>query len=150
MKNQSLRIALQAARIVTPIFFMAHAAVRIANGSIPQFAGFMADKGFGNGFAVVWAITAYELLAGTMILFGSRIKLAAAGLACIVVGGIVLIHAQLGWFVGEHGTGGSEYSVALLILLAVISAADGSGIYGTRPDNSTKPTPLRDTAESKR
>jgi putative oxidoreductase len=45
-------------------------------------------------------------------------------LASIALGGIVIIHAQLGWFVGEHGTGGSEYSVCLLLCLLVIAAAD--------------------------
>jgi putative oxidoreductase len=45
-------------------------------------------------------------------------------LGAIVAGGIVLIHARLGWFVGEHGTGGSEYSVALLVLLLLIAAQD--------------------------
>ena len=32
---------------------------------------------------------------------------------------IWLIHRHNGWFVGEHGVGGSEYSVALLAMLLV-------------------------------
>ena len=129
MNNPALGFALQVARVATPLFFVAHAVVRITSGSVPQFASFMAAKGFGDGFAVVWAITAYELLAGAMILLGYRVRLFAAGLAAIVLGGIVLIHFQLGWFVGEHGTGGSEYSVALLVLLLVIAAGDRDGLY---------------------
>lgn len=143
MDSRYLNAALQAARIATPTFFLAHAVVRIANGSIPQFAGFMAAKGFGTGFAVVWAITVLEIAAGAMILAGYGIRFAAAALACIVVGGIVLIHAQLGWFVGEHGTGGSEYSAALLVLLAVVGAADASGVYRKRTDNSSRSVPVR-------
>jgi putative oxidoreductase len=38
--------------------------------------------------------------------------------------GIILIHRHLGWFVGEHGTGGSEYSVALIVMLLVLAAGD--------------------------
>ena len=33
-------------RVAVAIFFMAHAAVRIANGSIPQFAGFLPQRAF--------------------------------------------------------------------------------------------------------
>jgi len=36
----------------------------------------------------------------------------------------VLIHSKFGWFVGEHGTGGSEYSVALLLLLFLVAVDD--------------------------
>jgi putative oxidoreductase len=38
--------------------------------------------------------------------------------------GIVLIHAQKGWFVGEHGTGGVEYSIVLFVACVVLAAAD--------------------------
>lgn len=48
----------------------------------------------------------------------------AAVLFTIAANGIVLIHRQLGWFVGAHGTGGSEYSVALMVMLLVVAAAD--------------------------
>ena len=47
-------------------------------------------------------------------------------LAVIVAVGIALIHRHNGWFVGEHGTGGSEYSVALLAMLLVIAAHDAA------------------------
>ena len=44
--------------------------------------------------------------------------------AVIVAVGIYLIHRHNGWFVGEHGVGGSEYSVALLAMLLAIAAHD--------------------------
>jgi len=37
-------------------------------------------------------------------------------------------HRHLRWFVGENGTGGSEYSVALILALRVIAAADDAGV----------------------
>ena len=51
---------------------------------------------------------------------------AASGLAVIVAVGIWLIHRHTGWFVGEHGVGGSEYSVALLAMLLVVAASDAA------------------------
>lgn len=53
-----------------------------------------------------------------------RVSCACAALALIAIGGIALIHSKLGWFVGEHGTGGSEFSVALLLLLYLIAIDD--------------------------
>lgn len=122
----SLPAAFVAARVLTAVFFMAHAAVRIINGTIPQFALFWQNFGFsvGAGTAIVWAITVAELACGTLLILGRQVRCATVPLAAIAAGGIVLIHARLGWFVGEHGTGGSEYSVALLVLLLLIAAND--------------------------
>ena len=120
----SLRTALLILRIVTPLLFMAHAAVRIIVGSIPQFATFMGGLGFPAPLAIVWAITITELVAGAMVIAGLYVRLAASALAAIAFVGIILIHMRLGWFVGEHGTGGSEYSVALLVMLLVLMAND--------------------------
>ena len=121
----SLDHALVLARLMTAVFFMAHAIVRITNGSMPRFGGFLEAQGLPAGETLVWAITLFEIGAGMCLLIGRQVKLAAAGLMVIVVGGIVLIHRHFGWFVGEHGTGGAEYSAALLVLLVVVAAADG-------------------------
>jgi putative oxidoreductase len=120
----SLRIALLVLRVGTPSLFIVHAVTLIVVGSIPQFAGFLGDLGFPGPTGVVWAITITELLAGSLLMFGRHVRLACAALASIAAGGIALIHARLGWFVGEHGTGGSEYSVCLLMCLLVLAAAD--------------------------
>jgi putative oxidoreductase len=111
-------------RITIAVLFMAHAAVRIANGSIPQFGKFLESRGFPAGEAWVWAITVVELVAGSAMVLGWRLKCAAAALFAIAAGGIWIIHRHLGWFVGEHGTGGVEYSLALMAALIVIAAAD--------------------------
>ena len=118
--------ALRLLRIVTALLFMAHASMRFVNDTIPQFGVFMESQGFPHGQAWVLAITAYELGAGSLLLFNRGVRWAASGLAVIVATGIWLIHRHNGWFVGEHGVGGSEYSVALLAMLLVIAAHDAS------------------------
>lgn len=120
----SLPAALAVARVCTALLFAVHAVVRIANGSIVQFGGFMESAGFPNGVVTVWLITAAELISAALMIAGVGVRFAAAVLMAIALGGIVLIHRHFGWFVGEHGTGGSEYSVALLLLLLVVAAAD--------------------------
>jgi putative oxidoreductase len=111
-------------RISLAIFFMAHAAVRIYLYTIPSFAGFLSSKGFPFPTAIVWMITIYELSAGTLLILNKGVRWAAAGLFFIAAMGIVIIHAGLGWFVGEHGTGGMEYSLCLMVSLIVIAAFD--------------------------
>jgi putative oxidoreductase len=118
--------ALAIIRIATAALFMAHAVARIAKDTIPQFGAFMESVGFPQGVLVVWAITLTELIAGTLLIANRFVRPAAAALFAIAATGIVLIHRNFGWFVGEHGTGGSEYSVALLVMLLVVAAADRS------------------------
>ena len=120
----SLRQALIVLRIGTPLLFMAHAVTRIVVESIPQFASFLGDLGFPEPTLVVWAITLTELIAGCLLMFGRCVRTACAALVLVAAGGIALIHARHGWFVGEHGTGGSEYSVCLIMCLLVLAAAD--------------------------
>lgn len=122
-----LSISLIILRVGTALFFMAHAITRIFNGTIPRFADFMANLGFPFPAAVVWGITLYEITAGLLIIIGYKTRYLAIGLFSIALGGIILIHRHLGWWVGEHGTGGSEYSVALMLMLFVVMAADKAG-----------------------
>jgi putative oxidoreductase len=118
------RSALMLLRVSLAVFFMAHALVRIVHGTIPGFAGFLEDQGWPFGLAIVWAITALEIVCGTLLILNQYTRWAAAGLFFIAFMGIVIIHAKLGWFVGEHGTGGMEYSLSLMVSLLVIAAFD--------------------------
>ena len=120
----SLKWALILLRVTTAMLFMAHATARIAYGTIPQFANFMSSQGFPYPEYWVWAITLAELVAGTAMIIGWRVRYAAVPLLAIAIGGIILIHWRFGWFVGEHGTGGSEYSIALIVMLLVVAAGD--------------------------
>ena len=120
--------ALRLLRIVTALLFMAHASMRFVLGTIAQFGVFMEAQGFAHGQAWVLAISVYELGAGSLLLLDRGVRWAASGLAVIVAVGIWLIHRHNGWFVGEHGVGGSEYSVALLAMLLVVAAHDAARV----------------------
>lgn len=120
----SLSTALIVLRITTAIIFIAHAGVRIAVNTIPIFADFLESKGFAFGSVIVWLLTIYELMAGVLLAFGIFTRWVATGFFMIITIGIILIHAGHGWFVGEHGTGGMEYSVLLMAVLLVIAASD--------------------------
>jgi putative oxidoreductase len=119
----TLQQSLVLLRVAVALFFMAHAAVRVVVGGVPQFGAFLEARGFPFGVAIVWAISVYELAGGITFALGRWVRELAVGFMLIVVGGIVLIHAGRGWFVGEHGTGGVEYSLSLLVSLIVLAAA---------------------------
>ena len=120
-----LTTALVVLRVAVAILFMAHALVRVVTDTIPGFGAFLEQRGWPQGVALVWCITVYELAAGTALALGWRARWMALGLFFIAGMGIVIIHAPLGWFVGEHGTGGMEYSLSLMVSLLVVAAADG-------------------------
>lgn len=124
-----LRWSLISLRIGVAVLFMLHAIVRAMRpGSVQSFGRFLSSQHIPFGEGVVWLITAFEVIGGLLMIVGYRTRCMSAGFATILIVGIALIHRRLGWFVGEHGTGGSEYSVALLLALAVIAAADLHGV----------------------
>jgi putative oxidoreductase len=111
-------------RIVTALIFVAHAVVRVVGSTIDQFASFLEDKGFCCGVLIVWIITIYEIAGGLLLALGVFARWLAIGFIIVIATGIVIIHASNGWFVGEHGTGGMEYSILLIAVLTVIAAMD--------------------------
>lgn len=124
-----LAASLVVLRVAVAVFFMAHAAVRVVNGSIPGFGAFLEQRGWPQGVLLVWGITLYELAGGASMALGWRTRWMALGLFVIAAMGIVIIHARLGWFVGEHGSGGMEYSLSLMVSLLVIAAADADSQF---------------------
>ncbi|REG99416.1 DoxX family protein [Flavobacterium aquicola] len=131
MKNfpfPSLSQSLLLFRILLPLFFVAHAVTRIANGTIDRFAGFLATKGFFATTVMVWGITAYEIIGGIALAFGYYKKYLSLGFILMLIMGNIIIHYENGWWVGEHGEGGMEYSCALILGLIVIASTEKESI----------------------
>jgi putative oxidoreductase len=122
LPNASLALVLL--RGMVALIFLAHAVVRLVNGSAPQFGAFLENAGFPQGYVLVLLISAYEIIGGSLLALGIRVKWVCAGLMFIVLMGIVLIHSHLGWFVGEHGVGGMEFSWLLVFALLMLAAVD--------------------------
>ncbi|MBC7936754.1 MAG: DoxX family protein [Rhizobacter sp.] len=108
---------------VALVFFL-HVLVRIINGTVEQFAAAMNEKGLMYGSAIVWPLTAFEIAGSILLALNYCTKKLCMGFIAILIMGIILIHAHLGWFVGEHGTGGVEYSFILIMALLVVAARD--------------------------
>ena len=125
-------------RVVLSIIFLAHAITRIVLNTIPVFGGFLESKGFPMGNLIVCGITIFEITGGILLMFGIFQKWISIGLIFMLLTGIVLIHFQLGWFNGEFGTGGCEYSVTLIAALIVVASA--APVTASKKDGSSRET----------
>lgn len=119
----SLQQTISVLRFCIPLFFVAHAVMRIANGTIERFAGFLTSKGLFATTIMVWGITVYEIVGGIVLALGYYTKYLSLGFILMLIMGNVIIHYERGWWVGEHGDGGMEYSCALILALLVIAAS---------------------------
>jgi putative oxidoreductase len=122
----TLHQSLTLLRVAVASIFLAHAVVRVFNGTIPRFAEYLDNKGLLIGLPLVWAITVFEIGGGLLLILNKVVRWLSLGFIVLLVVGIILIHASAGWFVGEHGVGGMEYSVVLMVALVVIAAAADS------------------------
>jgi putative oxidoreductase len=114
-------------RLSLALIFLLHAIVRIGNGTVQQFGGYLNEKGFSYGVVWVWAITIFEIAGSVLLAMGYFVQWLSAGFIFLMLAGIVIIHYSNGWFVGEHGTGGIEYSFLLVMAFIVVAAVDGEG-----------------------
>jgi len=119
----NLTNAITLLRICVAGIFLAHATMRLATGTIERFGSFLESKGFAYGTATVWCITVFEVGAGLLMAAGYLTKWMASGFILLLIMGIVIIHIKEGWFNGEFGTGGCEYSVSLIAALIVIASS---------------------------
>ncbi len=119
LKNSQLLL-----RCGLAIVFLSHAIVRIIGNTVERFGGFLESKGLPYGVSLVWGITVFEIVGALLLVANYGTKWISVAFILMLAAGIQLIHAPLGWFVGEHGTGGVEYSFMLMIALMVTASAD--------------------------
>ena len=112
-------------RLTIAGLFMAHATMRFFEPNYFHDFGTFLDKHYVPiPYAVPYIATAIEIIGGIFLIFNRFARWVALGFFGISAGGIIIIHARLGWFVGEWGQGGCEYSVALCIMCSLMAAID--------------------------
>ncbi|MBX2945319.1 MAG: DoxX family protein [Cyclobacteriaceae bacterium] len=128
MANQ--KNVLMLLRIVMGLIFITHGVARLYYWSVPGFGSFLESQGLPFGFWIAMVITTGEILSGALLAFGYFVRYCVAFHAIIIGAGIFMVHLKNGWFVVGHGTNGVEYSVLILVVLAVL--------FGTQPHKSFK------------
>lgn len=112
-------------RVCLAGLFMAHASMRFfATNYFHDFGTFLAQRHVPFAYFVPYLATAIEMIGGPLLIWNRFSKWVALGFFGISFGGIIIIHFVEGWFVGEWGTGGCEYSVALCMMCLLVAAMD--------------------------
>jgi putative oxidoreductase len=109
-------------RIMISICMLAHGTQRLYFNTVNGFGDFLNAKGFLIGVPIAWGITLFELIGGLALLLNYFTKWISLVWAIQLLVGIILVHAQNGWFVVGPSTGGVEYSLLLIVSLLVLHA----------------------------
>lgn len=118
----SPRTALVFFRVAVALLLATHGAVRLYMNGPPDFGAFLNSKGFMIGTPIAWFLTIFEIVGGGLMALGQFTRWIAAIFIVEIAMGIVLVHAQNGWFVVGLQNGGVEYSVLLIVSLLTIAA----------------------------
>lgn len=113
-------VALRLLRVAVAALLFIHGAARWYSGGVAPFGQFLEAKGLPLGLVIAWAITVFELAGTILLALGRLVPPISLGLGAIYATGIALVHWPAGWFVVGLGRNGMEYSVLLLVCLAVL------------------------------
>ena len=128
MITASPAAALALLRAGTAAMMIVHGVARAWLGIVDDFGVVLNTWGFPAGFALAWTITIVEIAGGALLAAGVLVRPLCAWFAFQLLMGIYLIHGRVGWFVVGAGRNGMEYSVLLILCLAVIAMTSGTAL----------------------
>ncbi len=126
-------VALTILRVVLGVVFLAHGSQKML-GCFGGF-GFHATMAFftqmGMPAAVAFLIICTEFFGGLGLLFGLLTRIAALGIAGLMIGAIFMVHLQNGFFMNWMGTQkGEGFEFHLLVLaMAAVLLLRGAGAF---------------------
>jgi putative oxidoreductase len=107
-------------RLTTAGIIAAHGWARWWNGGVAPFGTWLDSQGWPAGQALALGITALEIIGSALLAAGCLAAPLCLLFSAIYATGIVLVHAQAGWFVVGLGRNGAEFSVLLIICLLAV------------------------------
>lgn len=116
--------ALTSLRLVVGALIIIHGVARLWLGIVDDFGVFLTAVGFPLGGAIAWFLTLVEIVGGLSLAAGKFIRVLAIYFVAQLTMGIILVHAQEGWFVVGAGRNGMEYSVLLIAVLLALAFAE--------------------------
>lgn len=116
-------------RVAMGALFLAHAGLKIFVFTPAGTAGFFESLGLPAMLAYVTILA--ELAGGIALIAGIQSRMVAAALIPVLIGSIVTVHGQAGFFFSNEG-GGWEYP-AFWIVGLLATALLGDGAYAWRP-----------------
>lgn len=112
-------------RIALACLISAHGWFRLlGDGHVAGFGTWLDGQGVPFGLAIAWAITLVEVVGPILLVLGRFVFPLTLIYTAIYVAGIVMVHAQHGWFVVGGGRNGVEYSLLLIVTLLCVGLRD--------------------------
>ena len=118
MPTSAVRAAM-ALRITLGLLLAIHGVFRVYDRGVGGFGEFLGASHVPAGALIAWLVTLVEVVGGPVMALGFFVRPLCAWFAVVLTAGILLVHSKAGWFVVGGGRNGMEYSVLLIVCLAV-------------------------------
>lgn len=120
-------------RLAVAVILLIHGLGGMFNGGVNQFGNaYLNEMGFAPlGLYIAWAIKLSHVAAAVCLLFKKYIKLASIITIFVLIMGIIMVHAQHGWFVVGDGRNGVEFN--FLLIFALLTFIFPRGINNSSP-----------------
>jgi putative oxidoreductase len=106
-------------RVVVGVIFVAHGAPKLFGG-MEGTAGFFGSLGIPLPLVAAWGVALLEFLGGIALIGGLLVTPVSLLLGIHMFVGIVLVHAQNGFYVIGPGSGGIEFNLLLIASLLML------------------------------
>ncbi len=129
------RLGQMVLRVVLVVIFVAHGAASLfGDGGTGGVAGFLGSLGIPVPVLAAWMITLLEFVGGMFLIVGLFVVPTAILLAVHMLAGIILFHAQNGFYVvGPNAAGGYEFNLLLIAgLLSLLLGGPGLAAVDSR------------------
>ncbi len=124
-------LGLAVLRVVTGVVFVAHGAPKLFGGEVVQTGDFLSTLGFPLPEVFAWIVTLLEFFGGLGLIVGLLVTPLALLFVFEMLLGIILVHAENGFYVIGPGQGGIELNLLLIgALVTLVLAGPGMAAIG--------------------
>ena len=112
--------AFLALRVVVAGLLATHGWARLLSGGVEPFGVWLDSQGLPFGIGIAASVTALEILGTPLLALGRWVTGLCVAYCAVYATGAVMVHLPDGWFVVGLGRNGMEYSVLLIVCLALL------------------------------
>jgi putative oxidoreductase len=120
-------------RVVIAGLLAAHGWARFVTGGVEPFGGWLETQGLPFGLVIAAAVTALEIVGTPLLALGRGVTWLCLAYCAVYATGLVMVHLPAGWFVVGLGRNGMEYSVLLIVCLALLAWVHAPRRAGAEP-----------------